>query len=1337
MRQQNHKVPKLPKALLDQLGDSGVSGRSRKAPGRKERRKAERDQRKVQKKQPRRVVPRHVKTQDDISDEEDSPVDDVLIAPVRKLAASGNGTSKPLKSILKPAKQEAKNVAANYNEPSPSPPPKVSRGVKDRIAVDDAEIAALEKKLGLKGKKKLPKSFEDDGLDLLLEGLDADSDLENGRLGKRKRPEDNAWLESKRRRASAKQAETTLDDGNNAGENDDSASDMLGDAEQESFSGSDDGVDLDNTFESDDGLQSQPSDEEDEDDYEGFGSEASDEREETKPRVRENPYIAPVAANTTPSAKYIPPSLRGPPSSDAEVLSRLRRQTQGLLNRLSEANLVTILKDIEQLYQSNARQYVTSTLIDLLLGLLCDRTGLSDTFLILHAGFIAAVYKVIGTDFGAQVIERLVEGFDLHYANANASSKETSNLMALLAELYNFQLVGKLSEINTELLLKIIRNSGSQLRQDDPSSLKDIVVLLQQSVAKVGEADLSVRTKFMIETINNLKNNRMKTGVAASAIVSEHTTRMKKTLGSLNTRTIKASEPLRIGLADIRDTEKKGKWWLVGASYNDPAKVTNLNGADSARESDRTNPDLEVIDSGTSDLLQLAREQRMNTDIRRAIFVTVVLLKLKLKRAQQLEIPRVLIHCAAAEQSYNPYYTLIARRLCSDHKLKKAFQFGLWDLFKHENDDDVEGVMGTRQLVNLARMFGTLIADGGLSITVLKTLNFAYLQPKTKTFMEVLFVTVILQTQKQSTGGRSERALLDVVMNVKDAPAMARGLQYFLKKVVSKADVAGSKAERETVRWGCRVATDDTPSPPSSSTPPTTMFKNLVPRATSRSFLRPLGQANNTFRVSPSSFYLVNRSQSRRGYATEAEEKDLVIIGGGVAGYVAAIKAGQEGLKVACIEKRGALGGTCLNVGCIPSKSLLNNSHLYHQVLHDTKNRGIDVGEVKLNLEQMMKAKDTSVAGLTKGVEFLFKKNNVEYIKGTGAFADEHTIAVNLVDGGETTVRGKNIIIATGSEATPFPGLTIDEKKVVTSTGAIALKTVPKKMVVIGGGIIGLEMASVWCRLGAEVTIVEFLGQIGGPGMDAEISKNIQKILTKQGLKFKLNTKVIKGDDDGENVRIHVEAAKGGKEETLDADVVLVAIGRRPYTAGLGLENIGLETDERGRIVIDQEYRTKLPHIRVIGDCTFGPMLAHKAEEEAVAAIEFITKNYGHVNYNAIPSVMYTHPEVAWVGQNEAELKAAGVKYKAGSFPFTANSRAKTNLDTDGMVKFLADAETDRILGIHIIGANAGEMIAEGVLALEYGASTEDVGRTSHAHPTLAEAFKEAAMATYGKAIHY
>ncbi|KAL1848306.1 dihydrolipoamide dehydrogenase precursor [Diaporthe australafricana] len=475
----------------------------------------------------------------------------------------------------------------------------------------------------------------------------------------------------------------------------------------------------------------------------------------------------------------------------------------------------------------------------------------------------------------------------------------------------------------------------------------------------------------------------------------------------------------------------------------------------------------------------------------------------------------------------------------------------------------------------------------------------------------------------------------------------------------------------------------------------------------------------------------------RRSYATEAEEKDLVIIGGGVAGYVAAIKAGQEGLKVACIEKRGTLGGTCLNVGCIPSKSLLNNSHLYHQILHDTKNRGIEVGDVKLNLANLMKAKDTSVAGLTKGVEFLFKKNGVEYLKGSGSFVSEHEVKVQLNDGGETSVVGKNILIATGSEATPFPGLEIDEQRVVSSTGAIALEKVPEKMIVIGGGIIGLEMASVWSRLGSKVTVVEFLNQIGGPGMDTEIAKQTQKILKKQGIDFKLSTKVVDGDKSGETVKLNVDAAKGGKAESLDADVVLVAIGRRPYTGGLGLENIGLELDERGRVIIDQEYRTKHPHIRCVGDVTFGPMLAHKAEEEAVAVVEYIKKGYGHVNYGCIPSVMYTYPEVAWVGQSEQELKAAGTPYRVGTFPFSANSRAKTNLDTDGMVKMLADPETDRLLGVHIVGPNAGEMIAEGTLALEYGASSEDIARTCHAHPTLAEAFKEAAMATHGKAIHY
>jgi dihydrolipoamide dehydrogenase len=442
-------------------------------------------------------------------------------------------------------------------------------------------------------------------------------------------------------------------------------------------------------------------------------------------------------------------------------------------------------------------------------------------------------------------------------------------------------------------------------------------------------------------------------------------------------------------------------------------------------------------------------------------------------------------------------------------------------------------------------------------------------------------------------------------------------------------------------------------------------------------------------------------------------------------------------MKVTCIEKRGTLGGTCLNVGCIPSKSLLNNSHLYHQILHDTKDRGIEVGDVKINLAQLMKAKDTAVGGLTKGVEFLLKKNGADYVKGSGSFIDEHNIKIRLNDGNEATVRGSNILIATGSEASPFPGLEIDETRIMTSTGALALGHVPKSMIVIGGGIIGLEMGSVWSRLGTKVTVVEFLDQIGGPGMDMELAKAAQKALKKQGIQFKLGTKVMSGHTSDDMVSLEVAAAKGGKQETLEADVVLVAIGRRPYTAGLGLENIGLELDERGRIPIDSQFRTKIPHIRCVGDATFGPMLAHKAEEEAVAVVEFIRKGHGHVNYGCIPSVMYTYPEVAWVGQNEQQLKSQNMPYRVGTFPFSANSRAKTNLDTEGFVKMLADPDTDRLLGVHIIGPNAGEMIAEGTLAMEYGASTEDIARTCHAHPTLAEAFKEAAMATHSKAIHF
>lgn len=428
-----------------------------------------------------------------------------------------------------------------------------------------------------------------------------------------------------------------------------------------------------------------------------------------------------------------------------------------------------------------------------------------------------------------------------------------------------------------------------------------------------------------------------------------------------------------------------------------------------------------------------------------------------------------------------------------------------------------------------------------------------------------------------------------------------------------------------------------------------------------------------------------------------------------------------------------------MNVGCIPSKAMLNNSHKYHDALHDLKSRGIDVERVTLNLPQMLKAKETAVTGLTKGIETLFKKNKVTYIKGTGSFASPTEIDVALNEGGTTTVTAKNVIIATGSEVTPFPGsgLEIDEKVIVSSTGALDLQEVPKKMVVVGGGIIGLEMGSVWSRLGAEVTVVEFLGGIGGVGIDEEIAKQFQRTLQKQGFKFKLNAKVLGGKKVGDRVELEIEGAKDGKKETLDADVVLVSIGRRPYTKGLNLEKIGVELDKRGRIVVDDAFNTSVPGVRCIGDATFGPMLAHKAEEEGIAAAEIIKHGHGHVNYAAIPSVVYTHPEVAWVGKTEQDLKAEGVAYKVGKFPFAANSRAKTNADSEGLVKFLVEKETDRILGCHIIGPNAGEMIASAVLAIEYSASAEDIARTCHAHPTLSEAFKEAAMAAYDTPIHF
>ncbi len=466
------------------------------------------------------------------------------------------------------------------------------------------------------------------------------------------------------------------------------------------------------------------------------------------------------------------------------------------------------------------------------------------------------------------------------------------------------------------------------------------------------------------------------------------------------------------------------------------------------------------------------------------------------------------------------------------------------------------------------------------------------------------------------------------------------------------------------------------------------------------------------------------------------ERYDVVFIGGGPGGYVGAIRAAQLGLRTACVEARAALGGTCLNVGCIPSKALLQSSHLYAQARHDLAAHGVALGKVELDLKAMLGRKDKVVDDLTKGIAFLFKKNGITHVQGRGRVATADSIVVALNDGGEATLTTEAIVLATGSEPMDLPGIEIDEKRIVSSTGALALAKVPKHLVVVGGGYIGLELGSVWGRLGAEITVVEFLDRIT-PTMDGELSKNLQRLLTRQGMRFKLATKVVAAKATKSNVTLTLEPAAGGEAETLKADIVLVSIGRRPYTQGLGLEEVGVVTDNRGFVPVDADFQTNVAGIFAIGDLLpERPMLAHKAEEEGVAVAQLIAGQPGHVNYDAIPGVAYTWPEAASVGKTEEELKAAGVDYKVGKFPFLANSRARANADTDGFVKILADAASDRVLGAHIIGPDAGTMIAELVLAMEYGASAEDLALTCHAHPTLNEAVKEAALAVAGRAIN-
>ena len=462
---------------------------------------------------------------------------------------------------------------------------------------------------------------------------------------------------------------------------------------------------------------------------------------------------------------------------------------------------------------------------------------------------------------------------------------------------------------------------------------------------------------------------------------------------------------------------------------------------------------------------------------------------------------------------------------------------------------------------------------------------------------------------------------------------------------------------------------------------------------------------------------------------------DLVVIGGGPGGYVCAIRAAQLGLKTACVESRGTLGGTCLNVGCIPSKSLLNLSENFHKAKKDFNNQGIEVEGVKLNIEKMMSNKNKSVQVLTKGVEFLFKKNKVTYIKGKGVLFSKNDIVV-YDNNKKSNYSAKNIVIATGSSVASLPGIEIDEKNVISSTGALSLNSVPKKLAVIGGGYIGLEMGSVWSRLGSEVTVIEYLDHIT-PGMDREISTEFKKILTKQGIKFKMSSKVNKVSSSSSSVSINYTDLKSSKDETLTFDKVLVSVGRKPYTEGLNLTKIGIKKDNKGRIEVNSKLQTSINNIYAIGDVIKGPMLAHKAEEEGIAVAEILAGQAGHVNYDVIPGVIYTSPEVATVGKTEEQLKEDNVSYKVGKFPFLANSRAKVNNETEGFVKILADSKTDKVLGVHIIGPHCGDMIAEMALAMEFGASAEDIARTCHAHPTHTEAIKEAALAVDKRPIHF
>jgi len=749
--------------------------------------------------------------------------------------------------------------------------PLIPKAVRDKLAQDDAEIAELERKLGLKGRKSLPKSFHEEGLGEILEVLGDGAVDEETQVKRKRKAEADEWLAQKRQKASAAAAQAAerktgksgcqkpmriikvedLDEdddvGSSAFEDDDDDDSLLDDLEGDS---EDDGEEEDMEGFEDDEVEDDSGEERHvNDEFSGFDSDEA-EPKEAAPRIRENPYVAPTTGPQV--AKYVPPSRRQEAGSDAELKQRIRRQLQGLVNRITDSNMVGIVGDIEKVYREQPRQHVTTILVDLILVQVCDPASLPDTLLILSAGFATALYRVMGMDFGAQLIQEAVERFDQYYerclATPGEGAKQTSNLITLLAEMYNLQLIGcnlifdyirfllsDLTELNAELLLRIIRLAGPSLRQDDPLALKDIVTMIRPAVAKIGEANLSVRTKFMIETINDLKNNKMRTGVSASAVLSEHGTRMKKLLGSLNSRKLKATEPLRIGLKDIKEADKRGKWWLVGASWAgrsaEEGQPTGKGGdAKAAENVSDEDMDLDGEDAGVPDLAELAREQQMNTDVRRSIFVAILsatdyedayvrLLKLRLNKDRQRGIPNVLIQCAGAEAQYNPYYTLIAKRICSDRKIRWSFQDALWKLFRRlgesifgddaEEEEDEDDKVDMRRLVNVAKMYGALVADGALGLAVLKCLNLPYLQAKTKAFVEVLVITAFMESYKQGKGADGSRAVIERIMkSVVDTPELSRGMLWFFKKVIRKSDLAGGKEEGKKLKKACDIAVE-------------------------------------------------------------------------------------------------------------------------------------------------------------------------------------------------------------------------------------------------------------------------------------------------------------------------------------------------------------------------------------------------------------------------------------------------------------------------------------------------------------------------------------------------